>query len=69
MPLTNLDCWATFDIFMKEFSAMRRNKNFILIFIVSLIIILTLSCSSGYNKHADQYFEEGLLFYDRMDYD
>ena len=69
MPLTNLDCWATFDISMKEFSAMRRNKNFKLIFIVSIIIILTLSCSSGYNKHADQYFEEGLLFYDRMDYD
>ena len=48
---------------------MRRNNNFILIFIINVIIIPILSCSSGYNKHADQYFEEGLLFYDRMDYD
>ena len=47
---------------------MRRYNNFRPIFFISLMIILILSCSTGYNKHADQYFEEGLLFYDRMDY-
>ena len=54
---------------MKEFAAMRRYNNFMQIFFINLIIIPILSCSSGYNKHADQYFEEGLLFYDRMEYD
>lgn len=48
---------------------MRRYNNFMPIFFLNLTIILILSCSSGYNKHADQYFEEGLLFYDRMEYD
>ena len=35
------------------------------------VIIFTtlLSCSSGYNKPADQYYEEGLLFYEQMEYD
>ena len=48
---------------------MRRYNNYIPIFPISIIIIFILSCSTGYNKHADQYFEEGLLFYERMDYD
>ena len=34
-----------------------------------VILIIILSCSTGYNKHSDQYFEEGLLFFDRMEYD
>lgn len=34
-----------------------------------VILIIILSCSTGYNKHADQYYEEGLLFFDRMEYD
>lgn len=33
-----------------------------------VILITILSCSTGYNKHADQYFEEGLLFFERMEY-
>jgi tetratricopeptide (TPR) repeat protein len=35
------------------------------------VIIFTtlLSCSTGYNKPANQYYEEGLLFYERMEYD
>ena len=39
--------------------------------LLSVIAIMTsiLACSTGYNKHADQYFEEGLLFYERMEYD
>ena len=48
---------------------MRNYSNLIPIFFIYLVIIPILSCSSGYNKHADQYFDEGLLFYDRMDYD
>ena len=31
--------------------------------------MLLLSCSSGYNKYADQYYDEGLIFYERMEYD
>jgi tetratricopeptide (TPR) repeat protein len=27
-----------------------------------------ISCSTGYNKHSDQYFEEGLLYFERMEY-
>jgi tetratricopeptide (TPR) repeat protein len=35
------------------------------------VIIFTtlLSCSTGYNKPANQYYEEGLLFYEQMEYD
>jgi tetratricopeptide (TPR) repeat protein len=28
-----------------------------------------LSCANGYNKYADEYYEQGMLFYDRMEYD
>ena len=48
---------------------MRRFLNFIPLFSISILIVLLFSCSTGYNKHADQYFEEGLLFYERMEYD
>ena len=34
-----------------------------------IILIFPISCSTGYNKHADQYYEEGLLFYEQMEYD
>ena len=34
-----------------------------------IISISPISCSTGYNKHADQYYEEGLLFYEQMEYD
>ena len=36
-----------------------------------MVIILTtlISCSTGYNKPADQYYEEGLLFYGQMEDD
>ena len=54
---------------MKELANMRRYNNYIPIFFINIVIILILSCSTGYNKPADQYFEEGLLFYNRMDYD
>ena len=30
--------------------------------------LLVMACASGYNKPANDYYEEGLLFYDRMEY-
>jgi len=48
---------------------MRRYSNYPLIFPVSIILMLLLSCSTGYNKYADQYYDEGMLFYERMEYD
>lgn len=34
-----------------------------------LLLIPLWSCSTGYNKYADRYFDQGLLFFDRMEYD
>jgi len=48
---------------------MRLSTNHILIFLISIILMLLLSCSTGYNKYADQYYDEGLIFYERMEYD
>jgi len=48
---------------------MRMATNHILIFPISIILMLLLSCSTGYNKYADQYYDEGLIFYERMEYD
>jgi tetratricopeptide (TPR) repeat protein len=48
---------------MKQF-----RKYFYISFMITILIAL-LSCSSGYNKHADQYYAEGLLFFERMEYD
>jgi len=33
------------------------------------VILATLSCSKGYNKHADEYYAQGNIFYENMDYD
>lgn len=35
---------------------------------VMFLGLLVMACASGYNKPADDYYEEGLLFYDRMEY-
>ena len=48
---------------------MTNSNKFITFFTVAAVLIMTIGCSTGYNKHADKYFEEGLLFYDRMEYD
>ena len=32
------------------------------------VLAISTACSTGYNKHADAYFEEGMLFYKRMEY-
>ena len=37
--------------------------------IIVNLITLVMSCSRGYNQHADQYYEEGILFYERMEYE
>jgi tetratricopeptide (TPR) repeat protein len=57
------------NVFVKGFASMRRCTEYIPIFSICIIFMLTLSCSTGYNKHADEYFEEGLLFYANLDYD
>ena len=56
-------------VFEKGLLIMRNANYYFSIFFTGILLITTLSCSTGYNKHADTYFEEGLLFYDRMEYD
>lgn len=36
---------------------------------VLIIIFFLLSCATDYSKFADRYYEEGLVFYERMEYD
>lgn len=33
-----------------------------------LTALAALSCSTGYNKHADEYYEQGRIFYENMEY-
>ena len=47
---------------------MRQYNNYLAAFSTILFSITIISCSTGYNKHSDQYFEEGLLFFERMEY-
>ena len=39
-----------------------------LIYGIIFLGLLVMACASGYNKPANDYYEEGLLFYDRMEY-
>ena len=48
---------------------MKTFSDYLQISFIIIASIILISCSSGYNKHADQYYEEGLLFYDHMEYD
>ena len=48
---------------------MKNFNRFLTFFSATAVLVMTIACSTGYNKHADKYFEEGLLFYDRMEYD
>jgi len=34
-----------------------------------LVMLVTLSCSKGYNKYADEQYAQGKIFYQNMDYD
>ena len=48
---------------------MINTNRLVTLFSALAVLIMTLACSTGYNKHADKYFEEGLLYYERMEYD
>ena len=48
---------------------MRKFHHYFYISFMGIILITLLSCTTGYNKHADQYYAEGMLFYERMEYD
>jgi tetratricopeptide (TPR) repeat protein len=48
---------------------MRTFSDYLQICFMIVAVITAISCSTGYNKHADQYYEEGLLFYKQMEYD
>ena len=47
---------------------MRKSAKYLLVFPILVILIFLLSCSTGYNKHANQYYDEGLVFYEKMEY-
>ena len=47
---------------------MKKFSDYSQLFSTIAVLILLFSCSTGYNKHADQYYEEGLVFYERMEY-
>ncbi len=48
---------------------MKNYYRFAAIFFALAALTMSIACSTGYNKHADKYFEEGMLFYERMEYD
>ena len=48
---------------------MKTLSDYLQIFFMIIAAIIPISCSTGYNKPANQYYEEGLLFYERMEYD
>jgi len=37
--------------------------------VLLLVVLVTFSCSKGYNKYADEYYAQGKIFYQNMDYD
>jgi tetratricopeptide (TPR) repeat protein len=44
-------------------------KNGAVLTALMLVTLVTLSCSKGYNKYADEYYAQGKIFYQNMDYD
>jgi len=48
---------------------MGKSSKSILIFPLSIILMFLLSCCTGYNKYSNQHYDEGLIFYERMEYD
>ena len=48
---------------------MKDTRYYLRISFKVIVFTTLLSCSTGYNKPANQYYGEGLLFYDRMEYD
>ena len=45
---------------------LNKGENFVLLI---LTLFVTLSCSKGYNRHADEYYSQGKIFYENMDYE
>ena len=43
-------------------------KNGTVVTALSLAILVTLSCSKGYNKYADEHYAQGKIFYENMEY-
>jgi len=48
---------------------MIRSTNYLFILPILIILFFLLSCATDYNKYADRYYQEGLVFYERMEYD
>jgi len=48
---------------------MRRSTKYTFILPILTFLFLSLSCATDYNKYADQYYQEGLIFYEQMEYD
>jgi len=48
---------------------MKKFPNYNRLFSLIAVLILFFACATGYNKHSEQYYEEGLIFYERMEYD
>ncbi|MGD9383538.1 MAG: tetratricopeptide repeat protein [Desulfobacterales bacterium] len=48
---------------------MRKSSKYLFILPILIVLIFLLSCATDYNKYADQYYQEGLVFYERMEYD
>jgi tetratricopeptide (TPR) repeat protein len=44
-------------------------ENVRLLSVVLLMLATAVSCSKGYNKYADEYYAQGKIFYQNMDYD
>jgi tetratricopeptide (TPR) repeat protein len=47
---------------------MRISVKNLFIFPVVALLLFLLSCATGYNKFANRYYQEGLAFYEKMDY-
>jgi tetratricopeptide (TPR) repeat protein len=48
---------------------MRKSFKYLFILPILIVLFFLLSCATDYNKYADQYYQEGLVFYERMEYD
>jgi tetratricopeptide (TPR) repeat protein len=48
---------------------MNKSSKNLFIFPIVILLLFLLSCATGYNNFADRYYQEGLAFYEKMDYD
>jgi tetratricopeptide (TPR) repeat protein len=49
-------------------AAIARKNGTVLAAFLSLLLV-ALSCSTGYNKYADEYYAQGKIYYENMEYD